>query len=248
MFNLSWKIAAVVKGYGGSHLLNSYNAEMRPIAVEILDAVNGHIGRQMPWSTFTMGNADIIDTDTVEAKELRSQVGAMIRDIGNQGKYYGRELDQRFKSEVIVPDSDGTNEPPWNALQYTPTTWPGARAPHVWLKDGPTAIFDHYGLEWTLVSFHESEKISDGDLDFFLNAAAKLGMPLKSVLLVGESHARKIWERDFVLVRPDGHVAWRADKLPPSTQITEILDIVTGRKPFASYEKISRDHPLFGVV
>ncbi|KAF5016564.1 hypothetical protein F66182_11716, partial [Fusarium sp. NRRL 66182] len=157
MWNLSWKLAAVLNGLSGSKLLESYNTEMRPIAMEIIEAVGGHISRQMSYSDLVADNLDVIDKETPEGEAIRAKIGAMIRDIGNHGKFFGRELDQRLKSDIIVQDSDGSAEPTWNPLQYTPSTWPGARAPHVWLKDGPTPIFDHYGLWWTLIAFQKSE-------------------------------------------------------------------------------------------
>lgn len=248
MWNLSWKIAAVVNGYGGSRLLKSYNMEMKPIAMGIIEAVGGHIGRQMSYSDWITENLDVIDAETPEGKAVRARVGAMIRDIGNHGKYYGRELDQRLKSDIIFQDSDGTTEPRWNALQYTPSTWPGARAPHVWLKDGPTPIFDHYGLWWTLVNFQKSGKSDDGVLDNFTKAAEKLGMPFKTVELVDEDHARKLWERDLVLVRPDGHVAWRSNEAPLATQIIEILEVVSGKKPLPTDERILINHTVLERV
>ncbi|KAI9649953.1 hypothetical protein NHQ30_002538 [Ciborinia camelliae] len=224
-------IAAVVNGYGGSRLLKSYDEEMRPIAMGILEAVGGHISRQMSYSDWIMENVEVIDAETPLGNAVRARVGAMIRDVGNHGKYYGRELDQRLKSDIISRDLDGTVEPKWSALQYTPSTWPGSRAPHVWLKDGPTPIFEHYGLWWTLMNFQESTKNYDGMLEGFTKAADKLGIPLKLVKLVDENHARKLWERDLVLVRPDGHVAWRSNKVPPETQIIDILQVVSGEKP-----------------
>lgn len=230
MWNLSWKLAAVLNGFGGSRLLESYNTEMRPIAMEIIEAVGGHISRQMSYSDLVAENLDVIDKETPEGEAVRARIGAMIRDIGNHGKFFGRELDQRLKSDIIVQDSDKSEEPRWNPLQYTPSTWPGARAPHVWLKDGPTPIFDHYGLWWTLITFQESDQSDLGVSNAFKKATENVGLPLKTVELVDEHHARKLWGKDFVLVRPDGHVAWRSDNAPSVSQIVDIMEVVSGRK------------------
>lgn len=230
MWNLSWKLAAVLNGFGGSKLLESYNTEMRPIAMEIIEAVGGHISRQMSYSDLVAENLDVIDKETPEGEALRAKIGAMIRDIGNHGKFSGRELDQRLKSDIIVQDSDKSAEPRWNPLQYTPSTWPGARAPHVWLKDGPTPIFDQYGLWWTLMTFQKSEQIDHGVSETFKKATDMVGLPLKTVELIDEHHARKLWGKDFVLVRPDGHVAWRSDDAPSVQRVVDIMEIVSGRK------------------
>ncbi|RMZ69985.1 FAD binding domain-containing [Pyrenophora seminiperda CCB06] len=232
MWNLSWKLAAVVNGWGGSELLQSYNTEMRPIAMEIINAVGGHITRQHSYSTLVTQNLDIIDKDTPEGEKIRRRVGAMIRDIGNHGRFYGRELDQRLRSDVIFPDaaSDESKEPVWDPLQYNPSTWPGMRAPHVWLQDGQTSLFDHYGLWWTLVGFqNEHSNTKNEVLSAFQQVAYKLSIPLKTVELNEEDHARRLWERDFVLVRPDGHVAWRSSGTAlDETVILRVLKVVSG--------------------
>lgn len=234
MWNLSWKLAAVVNGWGGNRLLQSYNTEMRPIAMEIIEAVGGHITRQHSYSTLVTENLNVIDKETPEGERIRRRVGAMIRDIGNHGRFFGRELDQRLRSDVIFPDaaSEGSREPVWDPLKYTPSTWPGMRAPHVWLKDGPNAVFDHYGPWFTLVEFrNEHSSATNGVLSAFQQAADEVGIPLKTVELNGEDHARRLWEKDFVLVRPDGHVAWRSSGTAVDEAIAlEVLRVVSGSK------------------
>jgi FAD-dependent monooxygenase len=190
----------------------------------------------MSYSDVVANNLGIIDKETPEGEAVRARVGAMLRDIGNHGKFYGRELDQRFKSDIVVRDPGVLEEPIWDPRQYTPSTWPGARAPHVWLKDGPTPIFDNYGSWWTLIGFGKSgEGIAEG-LDAFAKAAEKLELPLKTVELTDEHHARKLWEMDFVLVRPDGHVTWRGDDAPSTMEIVQIIEAISGRKPLPSSE------------
>jgi 2,4-dichlorophenol 6-monooxygenase len=49
---------------------------------------------------------------------------------------HGVEMNQRYCSDAIV--TDGQTEPPFEKdaeLHYQPTTWPGARLPHVWVFD-----------------------------------------------------------------------------------------------------------------
>jgi FAD-dependent monooxygenase len=233
MWNLSWKLAAVVNGWGGGQLLRSYNMEMRPVAMEIIEAVGGHITRQHSYSTLVTQNLDIIDKDTPEGEKIRRRIGAMIRDIGNHGRFFGRELDQRLQSDVIFPDAaiERSEGPVWDPLKYTPSTWPGMRAPHVWLRDGPTSLFDYYGLWWTLVEFQDGHSnTKKGILEAFQQAADTLSIPLKTVELNGEDHARRLWEKDFVLVRPDGHVAWRSSGMVlDEAVILKVLGVVSGR-------------------
>jgi len=82
-----------------------------------------------------------------------------------------------------------------------PSTWPGARAPHAWLKDRRSTL-DLFGKSFVLLNFSLTNTSS-------LTATAKqVGVPLEVVNL-NEPKVREIYQRDLVLVRPDGHVAWR---------------------------------------
>jgi hypothetical protein len=81
------------------------------------------------------------------------------------------------------------------------------RAPHLWLKDG-RSILDLFGRNFTLLHFGDAAQ--DGHA--IVSAAAARRMPLTTVSLDDET-ARALYERRLVLVRPDGHVAWRGDTL-----------------------------------
>jgi hypothetical protein len=110
------------------------------------------------------------------------------------------------------------DEPAWNKLQYVPCTWPGVRAPHVFLGDG-TAIFDRFGPWFTLLNFGRA------DPEALVAAARAREVPL-SVVEIRDSHARSIYERDLVLIRPDQHVAWRGNTVPADA--LSIIDRVRG--------------------
>jgi hypothetical protein len=62
-----------------------------------------------------------------------------------------------------------------------------------------------------------------------------MGMPLKTVTLIDEKHAQRIWGYNFVLIRVDGHVAWRGQEAPDWDTVREILGVVTGQKEFPGY-------------
>jgi hypothetical protein len=91
---------------------------------------------------------------------------------------------------------------------YFPTTWPGARLPHMWLTDG-SAIQDRLRSDrYTLI-----DVAGRHDAGPLLAAFEALGAPL-DVLVIPDAALRAVYERDLVLVRPDMHVAWRGDRLP----------------------------------
>jgi FAD-dependent monooxygenase len=132
----------------------------------------------------------------------------------------------RYKSHVIIADEEasGSTEPEWTPSTYLPTTWPGSRPPHVFLSDG-RAVFDLFGPDWTLLAFGETSSAQEN----FQIAAARLSVPIKVVSLLQEPLAEDLYERKLVLIRPDQHVAWRADTLDSADQAEGILQVVTGR-------------------
>jgi hypothetical protein len=208
-FDIGWKLAAVLLGYGGPKLLQSYEDERRPVAARNLMRSGEH------WQTHSVYWDMIRETgDTVlkpgpEGDALRKRIHEHIQENDGENKDFGIELGYRYNgSPVIVPDREKTEEPEFKHRSYVPSTWPGARAPHVYLKNGKTSIFDLFGTgrDFSIVDF-----TTGGDYaKIFKLVAQEMGMPLKAVHLPDETHVRKIWERDAVLVRPDDHVAWRA--------------------------------------
>jgi hypothetical protein len=101
---------------------------------------------------------------------------------------------------------------------YTPTTWPGARPPSLYLADG-RAIFDLFGNGFTLLRF------ADIDTEALTDAARRRGVPLE-VIDLRDEHARRLYERDLVLIRPDQHVAWRGNTAPGAPE--RLIDLVRG--------------------
>jgi hypothetical protein len=106
-------------------------------------------------------------------------------------------------------------------IDYIPTSCPGGRAPHAWLKNGDS-ILDRFGKWFTLLKLGTTE-VDTGPLEA---ATMAQGVPL-SVVKIEEPQARALYECDLVLVRPDGHVAWRGDGLPDD--VTGLALQVIGR-------------------
>src|SRR5690606_1956391 len=109
-------------------------------------------------------------------------------------------------SPVVVPD--GTPAPPDEVSTYTQTARPGARAPHVWLADGRSTL-DLYGRGFVLLRLGQDAPAGTR----IERAAARRNVPFRSIAL-DEPQVRDAYGRRLVLVRPDGHVAWRADDEP----------------------------------
>jgi len=217
--DLGWKLAAVVGGWGGPQLLDSYEIERRPVGVRNRD-------RSMRNSAVIGGYrrraADpAVDADGADGDSARAALAAWLQAQRGENESFGVEYGYRYgNSPVIVPD--GEPEPAWDPMVYTPTTWPGARAPHVFLADG-TSLFERVGAGLTLVDLGpEPDAAAD---ERWRQAARERGVPLDMVR-VDEPAVRCIWERNLVLVRRDHHVAWRSDTHPDDPG--SVLDTVRG--------------------
>ena len=98
-------------------------------------------------------------------------------------------------------------------MTYVPSTWPGARLPHVWLADG-SALHDRIGEGYTLLRLAGTE----ADSAPLARAFAAYGAPF-NVLDIGGSGPRDIYGYDLLLLRPDLHVVWRGNSLPDATKL-----------------------------
>jgi len=216
--DLGWKLAATLQGWGGDGLLDSYELERRPIGFRNVNEagdMRADFDAQIPASA-------LLEENSEAGKRLRDKAReATFRTRAKEFQYdsAGIELGYRYEnSPICVPD--GTSPPPLDHGLYVPSTWPGARAPHVWLKDGRSTL-DLFGKGFTLVDLSANGM----DASAFTSAARKTGMPFEVVRL-DENEVRQAYERPLVLVRPDGHVAWRGDAVPDNT--AEIIDRVRG--------------------
>ena len=213
--DLGWKLAAVLNGWGGERLLASYDLERRPIGDRNVRMATGFYRAN---EAFRHSGVDL-EADTPEAAAMRKHVGEVLEsEIGREFRTIGLQLGYRYEaSPVCVPD--GTPEPPDTAETYEATARPGSRAPHVWLKDD-RSILDLYGEGFVLLRFPgapDSKAMSD--------AAAARGVPL-TVAEISEPEAASLYQRRLVLVRPDGHVAWRGDTVPADAMA--LIDQVRG--------------------
>ena len=134
----------------------------------------------------------------------------------------GIEAGYRYVDSPIIWHEPGDGPDPDNPA-YIPTTWPGARLPHVWLDDG-SALHDRLGPGYTLLRLGGTH----ADTSSLERSFRELRAPL-DVLDVASKRAREIYEYDLLLVRPDLHVVWRGNELPANA--ASIAMAATGRLP-----------------
>jgi 2-polyprenyl-6-methoxyphenol hydroxylase-like FAD-dependent oxidoreductase len=221
--DLGWKLEAAVRGWGGAGLLQSYQIERRPVALRNVAASTANLARMLatrtrrpPPEMFEPGPA---------GDAARKEYGAWYtEEMRHEWFMNGYHLGYRYDdSPIVVPD--GTPAPPLGTSTYIQTARPGARAPHVWLADGRSTL-DLFGHGFVLLRLGGDAPAGEG----LQSAAAERGVPLRIVELDAPG-VFDAYQRRLVLVRPDGHVAWRADTEPADA--SAVIDRVRGAGPSA---------------
>jgi 2-polyprenyl-6-methoxyphenol hydroxylase-like FAD-dependent oxidoreductase len=220
--NLAWKLAAVLKGWAKPELLDTYDAERRPWGQFVTDeALRSAISMgRGPQPAGASGAAPLL-----ARPEFHSELGMI----------FGAS----YSSSAVIPD--GTAAPALDnpVAQYVPTARPGGRAPHVWLERNGDRVSTHdlIGMAFALFAGERGAAWRRAAL-----AASKtLGVPMAAYTVgadsdVGDPEGQ--WAAAYgvepdgaVLVRPDGHVAWRQRSCVPDPEraIEGALRAILGR-------------------
>ena len=166
--NLGWKLAAVVNGWGGERLLDSYERERLPVATRN----TGYAG----YYANSIGNftaAPELEDASPAGDTARNEAGIYLnRHVREEFNIPGITFGARYDGSPIIA-SDGKTPPPDRANEYIPSAVPGGRAPHAWLSDG-RSLYDTLGFEFTLLRLDTAPP----DASAFARAAEKRGMPL----------------------------------------------------------------------
>jgi 2-polyprenyl-6-methoxyphenol hydroxylase-like FAD-dependent oxidoreductase len=215
--DLSWKLAATLKGWGGPALLASYEIERRQVGALNLEASRHASRGRRAWRAAYKPN---IRDKTPEGAETRANF-TKIADVEQRksNEMIGAELGYRYTdSPIIFPEAG--EAPETNFMIYVPTSWPGARLPHVWLADG-TALHDHIDDGYTLLCLGGVQVDNTALARAFASHAAPF-----TVLEIAEERPRDIYGYDLLLLRPDLHVVWRGSSLPDDP--AKLAALVTG--------------------
>ncbi len=201
--DLGWKLEAALAGWGGSGLLNAYESERRPVGKRNV----GHADTAHAFDREQNARPEISD-DTPAGARVRRELGeGLMRSQTEKVITDGLALGYRYDpSPICWPD--GNSPPPDTISEYHPTAAPGSRAPHAWVAEGRSTI-DLFGRGFVLLRFGADAP----DPSAIERAFADRSVPL-TITSIADPKIAEIYARKLVLVRPDGHVAWRADTAP----------------------------------
>jgi 2-polyprenyl-6-methoxyphenol hydroxylase-like FAD-dependent oxidoreductase len=229
--DLGWKLDAMLKGWGGPNLLASYEIERKPVAVRNIKASTDNLERMLAPRTTHKPPPEVFQPGP-EGDIARKKYGDWYTELMRHEWFMnGYHLGYRYDdSPIVVPD--GTPAPPLTGQSYTQTARPGARAPHIWIGEGRSTL-DLFGKGFVLLRLGADAPSGAA----IVSAFAQAGIPLR-VEALPSPEVRRLYERALVLVRPDGHVAWRADKEPGDA--AALADCVRGAGSLSQTQGLGR--------
>jgi 2,4-dichlorophenol 6-monooxygenase len=245
--NITWKLAAVLKGQASPSILKTYETERQPIGK-----------RNTQWALFTFMNFRHLDTavglipgpkelspiltpinnalyqqlcsDTFDGEARRAAVEYAGMGQRVECACHDLEIGGVYSSGALSPD--GTKPPAVDphGQRYSSIARPGHRLPHAWLQ-GSKRVSTHHLLDdkgsWLLLT----DDSSNGKkwLTIAADLESQRGLKMKAVQIGGggefkdengqwlKASGLEASSGGVVIIRPDGYVAFRSRDFLDST-------------------------------
>jgi 2,4-dichlorophenol 6-monooxygenase len=252
--NLAWKLAAVLHGQADDAMLDSYEAERRPVGRRNVDfattAFFGHLAVAGAFGVLpgappehNRRTLEALFSDTEDGRRRRTRLHEMFKTL--RLEYGAADIELGFHygdSPAVVPD--GTLAPTTDGYGHVhvQTARPGHRLPHAWLDRYGQPIATH-----DLLVCGAFLLLAGASGQAWCDAARRLsddvGVEIRSHC-IGQPHELRdrdgVWpglrghgDTGVILVRPDGHVAFRRESLPsdPFEMLHGVLATALHRQP-----------------
>lgn len=214
--DFAWKVDAVLAGWGGPELLDSYEAERRPIALRNVAQASANL-----QAMIDVPNEPRLLDEGDAGEVARKRIGEIAqRATQREWRSLGIHLGAVYWDSPIIAH-EVPRPPEDDIVEYVQRAYPGSRAPHVWLAPGQSTL-DLFGRGFVLLDFGNGQSAG---LSALKAAADQAGLPLTHHA-IADTRAAELYERTYVLVRPDGYIAWRGDSLPEWP--AALVDLVRG--------------------
>lgn len=251
-YNLCWKLKLAVKGKADPALLETYSTERQPIGRAIIERSMKSVGEftqvaqalgYSPGQSVSEGEAQLalLSAAGAEGEAKRDALAKALRQQSYQFNAVGFELGYRYPKGALWD----AQEPPFPSadpdLVYAPTTVPGAALPHVWLTDDRGQRISTLDI----VSGGEFHLLTGPGGEGWANACEEIALEFGLHIVVdgigpGQRYRdpysswriiREISDSGCLLVRPDAHIAWRAERIGTTeiAQLREGLATMLGR-------------------
>jgi 4-hydroxyisophthalate hydroxylase len=191
--NLGWKLAAVLRGWGGPQLLSSYAQERRPIFAQTAEVIADGIAKDRAFLERYSPRRDRGEFE----RAWSGMTGAEVAPVWYEPHYEGSPI-------VDGPAAAASGV----RGQHTFEARPGHHLAPVTLSSGRN-VFEQLGDTFTLLALTGDQRPAAA----FQAASRALRIPLQVVADTFDDK-RASYGRRFILVRPDQYVAWAGDELP----------------------------------
>lgn len=196
--NLAWKLAAVLNGHADDALLDTYESERRPVAQSNTD-----------FAVRNQRRMDAADGAFRRREEDPETWRGLLVDMDKQLHSEGQTLGFIYERGAVI--DDGSPVPPYDSQRYWPSDRPGARFPHFWMDvDKTESSIDWFDTSFVLVCGPAATEWYDAGM----RLAEQQSIPLLVKKLPHLLGPVTFGRSGAVLVRPDGHVAWRSKSAP----------------------------------
>jgi 2-polyprenyl-6-methoxyphenol hydroxylase-like FAD-dependent oxidoreductase len=190
--NLGWKLAAVLQGWAPAELLDTYEAERRPVAAETIRIASENartLATELASEALMSGPEAFAGAHSAAAETVQRMKRIEFHCLG-------LVLGYGYGSRAAEQTTDGSD--------FHPVAAAGNRLPHHWLAPGDS-LYDHLGRGFAVLGTDEAATA-------LVAAAQRCGVP---VCHVGADlvDTRERYGADVVLVRPDQHIAWQGIRL-----------------------------------
>jgi putative polyketide hydroxylase len=215
--NLAWKLDLVLNGHAGDALLDTYDTERHAVAVTNTNQTihNAELSADVGWF-YDPAIAQGIEGPN--SADIQGKIAAAIPSQEAQYWSSGQQFGVIYESDAVIPD--GTVAPKSSVMDYVPSASPGARAPHVWLRgsnDERVSTIDLLHSRFVVLATPDGQAW----IDATKRIAAEHGADLGAFTIgtggdftpedgVDWAKAYGLSSAGVVIVRPDGHVAFRA--------------------------------------
>ncbi|PLC02053.1 monooxygenase [Variovorax sp. RO1] len=223
--NLSWLLAGRLHGWLAEAALAAHEAERQPITEQVSRFAMNHA---LALQRQREGVPDNIEAPGPEGEALRAARGQALYDLNVQQYCCGGLNFGYFYEGSPLIAYDGEPAPAYTMYEFTPSTVPGCRTPHLWLDDG-RSLYDAMAMPgegYTLLRFDPAIDVAPLEA-----AAAARGLPLRT-LDIRASDATAVYDRSLVISRPDQHVAWRGHAVPADA--LALIDLLRGATAVAA--------------
>lgn len=215
--DLGWKLSAVLAGWGGDTLLDSYEHERRPVHQRTITEAITNYGT-LPAHLLQ----ENLDAESPEGERARAEIqNAITAAKTREFKTLGVVLGSRYEDSPIIV-GDGSAPPAEHHANFEPSAHPGCLAPHAWLDDG-SSLYDHFGPGYSLLLLADA---GGRCAEAIARAADDAGMPLKCIDL-SDTTLAALYQAPLALIRPDQYVAWRGS----DADARALIDTVRGLAP-----------------